>query len=87
MSSPGGRERVSSVSRKTKETDIRVELSLDGTGQYEVATGIPFFSHMLESFTRHSLFDLRLAAEGGCFRRTLRTKPMKQLTHMTSKGE
>lgn len=64
MTSPGGRERISSVSRKTKETDIRIELSLDGTGQYEITTGIPFFSHMLESFTRHSLFDLRLFAEG-----------------------
>ena len=64
MSSPAGRERVASVARKTRETDIRIELSLDGSGQYEIATGIPFFSHMLESFTKHSLFDLRLAAEG-----------------------
>jgi imidazoleglycerol-phosphate dehydratase len=59
-----GRERVAVVARKTKETDIRIELGLDGSGQYEVATGIAFFDHMLESFTRHGLFDLRLAAEG-----------------------
>ena len=58
------RERVASVARKTKETDIRIELDLDGSGQYEVATGIPFFDHMLESFARHGLFDLRLSAKG-----------------------
>jgi len=64
MSRKAGRERVAVVARKTKETDIRVELGLDGSGQYEISTGIPFFDHMLESFARHSLFDLRLAATG-----------------------
>ncbi len=58
------RERRATIARKTKETDIRVELDLDGSGQYEIATGIPFFDHMLESFARHGLFDLRLRAEG-----------------------
>lgn len=58
------RERVASVARKTKETDIRIELDLDGAGQYEVRTQIPFFSHMLESFAKHGLFDLRLDAQG-----------------------
>jgi imidazoleglycerol-phosphate dehydratase len=52
------------VTRKTKETDIRVELGLDGSGQYDINTGIPFFDHMLESFARHALFDLCLAANG-----------------------
>ena len=56
--------RRASIERKTKETEIRVELDLDGTGSYDVATGIPFFDHMLESFARHGLFDLRLAARG-----------------------
>jgi imidazoleglycerol-phosphate dehydratase len=56
--------RTASITRKTKETDIRVKLSLDGSGQYEVSTGIPFFDHMLESFARHGLFDLHLRAEG-----------------------
>ena len=56
--------RVASIARKTKETDIRVELDLDGTGQYEIQTQIPFFSHMLESFAKHGLFDLRLEATG-----------------------
>jgi imidazoleglycerol-phosphate dehydratase len=62
--SDGGRERKSTIVRKTKETDIRIELVLDGSGQYEVSTGIPFFDHMLESFARHGLFDLRIAAKG-----------------------
>ncbi len=60
----GGRERKSTIVRKTKETDIRIELGLDGSGQYEVSTGIPFFDHMLESFARHALFDLKVAAQG-----------------------
>jgi imidazoleglycerol-phosphate dehydratase len=59
-----GRERKSTVVRKTRETDIRVELQLDGTGQYQVSTGIPFFDHMLESFARHAVFDLRVSAKG-----------------------
>ena len=56
--------RKATVARKTKETDIQVELDLDGSGQYEVTTGIAFFDHMLESFARHGLFDLALRAEG-----------------------
>ena len=56
-----GDERLSSIERKTKETEVRVELNLDGSGDYEVATGIPFFDHMLQSFAKHGLFDLRLA--------------------------
>ncbi len=59
-----GRERKATIVRKTKETDIRVELGLDGSGQYAVSTGIPFFDHMLESFAKHGLFDLSIAAEG-----------------------
>jgi imidazoleglycerol-phosphate dehydratase len=57
-------ERRSSLARKTRETDIQLELNLDGAGVYEVATGIPFFDHMLESFTKHAAFDLRLRAKG-----------------------
>ena len=57
-------ERSASITRKTKETDVRVKLSLDGSGQYEVSTGIPFFDHMLESFAKHGLFDLQIQAEG-----------------------
>ena len=56
--------RVASLERKTRETEVNVEIDLDGSGEYEVATGIPFFDHMLESFARHGLFDLRLRAKG-----------------------
>lgn len=58
------RERRAVLTRKTRETDIQLELALDGTGQYEVATGIAFFDHMLESFAKHAAFDLRLEARG-----------------------
>ncbi len=53
-------ERIAAVSRSTKETDITVQLNLDGRGQYEVSTGIGFFDHMLEGFARHGLFDLKV---------------------------
>jgi imidazoleglycerol-phosphate dehydratase len=56
--------RTSTIVRKTKETDIHIELALDGSGQYEVSTGIPFFDHMLESFAKHGLFDLKVTAKG-----------------------
>ena len=56
--------RSASVERKTKETEINVQLVIDGSGEYEISTGIAFFDHMLESFTRHGAFDLRLAAKG-----------------------
>ena len=52
------------VERRTRETDISLDLCLDGSGEYDVATGIPFFDHMLESFAKHALFDLRLRAKG-----------------------
>jgi imidazoleglycerol-phosphate dehydratase len=60
----GGERRTATVERKTKETEISVEFDLDGSGEYEVSTGIAFFDHMLESFARHGLFDLRLRAKG-----------------------
>jgi imidazoleglycerol-phosphate dehydratase len=56
--------RRASVQRKTKETEIRVAIDLDGSGSYQVSTGIPFFDHMLESFAKHGVFDLELAATG-----------------------
>ena len=57
-------ERSGSISRKTRETDIQVEIALDGGGTIEISTGIPFFDHLLDSFARHGLFDLRVAAVG-----------------------
>ena len=56
--------RTGKASRKTKETEILVDLDLDGAGTAEVQTGIPFLNHMLEIFARHGLFDLRLKAKG-----------------------
>lgn len=56
--------RIASVNRKTKETDIRMELSLDGTGKYDVSTGIGFFDHMLEGFAKHGFFDMTVKVTG-----------------------
>ena len=56
--------RVAEIVRKTRETDIRLRLDLDGQGRAEVATGIGFLDHMLELFARHSLVDLTVACTG-----------------------
>lgn len=56
--------RTAMVERKTTETEVQLELGLDGSGRYEVNTGVPFFDHMLELFTKHSGMDLRLTARG-----------------------
>ena len=56
--------RNATISRKTAETAIALELALDGTGRYEVSTGVGFFDHMLEQLARHALFDLRITADG-----------------------
>lgn len=56
--------RSASVSRKTKETDISVEINLDGTGKYDIKTGVGFFDHMLEQLSRHSLIDMTIRADG-----------------------
>src|SRR5215207_10885632 len=56
--------RTASITRKTNETEIAVEINLDGTGQYEISTGIGFLDHMLEQLSRHSLMDLKVKAKG-----------------------
>ncbi len=56
--------RISEISRKTSETDIRLKLNIDGQGIGSIETGIGFFNHMLNLFTRHSAFDLELNAVG-----------------------
>ena len=56
--------RSAKVSRKTKETDLAVALDLDGTGQYDIATGIGFLDHMLAHVAVHGLFDLKVKAKG-----------------------
>jgi imidazoleglycerol-phosphate dehydratase len=56
--------RRATVERITKETQIRLSLGLDGTGQGKIATPVPFFNHMLDAVVRHGLFDLELEAQG-----------------------
>ena len=56
--------RTASLARETRETRIEVSVDLDGSGLYDVATGIGFLDHMLEQLSRHSLIDLKLRAEG-----------------------
>ncbi len=56
--------RTAEIRRQTKETDIRVALNLDGTGQGRTNTGLPFLDHMLELFARHGLFDLEVTSKG-----------------------
>lgn len=56
--------RLGKFDRKTKETEVKVEIDLDGEGKSDISTGIPFFDHMLNLFTRHGLFDLKIKAKG-----------------------
>jgi imidazoleglycerol-phosphate dehydratase len=56
--------RQASVERNTKETQISAEVDLDGTGSYDVSTGIGFLDHMLEQLSRHSLINLKVRAQG-----------------------
>ena len=57
-------ERIARETRSTRETDISLELCLDGSGSYEAETGIGFFDHMLSGFARHGLFDLKVKVKG-----------------------
>ena len=56
--------RKAEVTRQTKETQIKVSLILDGTGEGVISTGIPFMDHMLDLFSRHGFFDLSIDATG-----------------------
>jgi len=56
--------RKSNVSRKTSETEIDIKMNLDGSGDYSISTGVNFFNHMLESFSKHSMIDLDIQATG-----------------------
>jgi imidazoleglycerol-phosphate dehydratase len=58
------KKRVSRLARKTKETDIAIELNLDGEGVYRNRTGIPFLDHMLDLLAKHALLDLKVKAKG-----------------------
>lgn len=57
-------KRNATITRTTKETDITLSLTIDGTGKTSIDTGIPFFDHMLDAFGRHGLFDLEVKATG-----------------------
>lgn len=57
-------QRAAELERKTRETQVKVALKVDGTGHGEIATGVPFLDHMLESFARHGFFDLKVEAHG-----------------------
>ncbi|HYG80851.1 MAG TPA: imidazoleglycerol-phosphate dehydratase HisB [Pyrinomonadaceae bacterium] len=63
-SRPQTQKRAAEIHRRTKETDVRVALDLDGKGGASVATGVPFLDHMLELFARHGLFDLEVECRG-----------------------
>jgi imidazoleglycerol-phosphate dehydratase len=56
--------RTAKTERRTKETEISIALNVDGNGRAEIGTGIPFFDHMLDIFTRHGLFDVEIKAKG-----------------------
>ncbi len=56
--------RKTTVSRKTKETDITVSINLDGTGDYKIDTPFPFLTHMLSAFSKHGFFDVEIKAKG-----------------------
>lgn len=56
--------RTAKIERKTNETDIRLEINLDGSGQAQINTGVGFFDHMLELLARHALIDLTIEAQG-----------------------
>lgn len=56
--------RSGTVKRKTKETEITAIIDIDGSGKAEIETGMPFFNHMLDSFSRHGLFDIKVEAKG-----------------------
>ena len=56
--------RTATIQRKTTETAVEVEINIDGTGQYDVQTGVGFFDHMLDQLSRHSLVDIKIRAKG-----------------------
>jgi imidazoleglycerol-phosphate dehydratase len=56
--------RQAAITRKTTETSVSASVSLDGTGKYDVKTGVGFFDHMMEQLARHSLIDMKIEAEG-----------------------
>lgn len=60
-------QRNATINRKTKETEIELEFAIDGSGKSQIETGIGFFNHMLDSFTRHGFFDMKLTVKGDLY--------------------
>jgi len=63
MQTNGSFPRLANVERKTEETDVFIQCNLDGTGDFQIETGLKFFNHMLEQLSKHSLIDLRIRAK------------------------
>ncbi|MBP1754450.1 MAG: Imidazoleglycerol-phosphate dehydratase [Firmicutes bacterium] len=59
--------RSASINRNTRETEISMDFDIDGSGKAQIETGIGFFNHMLDSFTRHGFFDMKLAVKGDLY--------------------
>ena len=59
--------RSATINRKTKETEISMDFTVDGSGTAQIETGIGFFNHMLDSFTRHGFFDMKLSVKGDLY--------------------
>lgn len=59
--------RISTINRKTNETDITMEFNLDGKGNFQIETGIGFLDHILENFVRHGFFDMKLSVRGDLY--------------------
>ncbi len=77
--------RTATITRTTKETDIAMTLSLDGSGKSKISTGIGFFDHMLDGFTRHGLFDMKLSVkEISMWTPTIRSKIPESCSAMRS---
>ena len=57
-------QRTAQISRKTNETEISVDINIDGSGEFDISTGIGFFDHMLEQLSKHSLIDMKISAKG-----------------------
>ena len=66
-SAPSSEPRIAVVHRATSESSVDIKLNLDGTGKVDVATGVPFFDHLLDAFGKHALFDLTVRTEGDVY--------------------